>query len=173
MKKRIAAALAVLSALVFGVGCSSHSAYWQNYELLTYDNDPGYPKGYYWIDGVADMGNGTGELTICYLTLAEEGEAKIACSLARNQTRGDAVIYWESPEGELNLLHDIDKGGSGSCTLPEGTSRFLVRADAGKYDVGMGISGLEEENILYLDNSLPPMDEGLPPLDALAAGGKR
>jgi len=169
MKKRIFTALAVLAALALGVGCSSHSAYWQNYELLTYDNDPSYPKDYYWIDGVADMGNEAGELTICYLTLAREGEAKIACSLARDQTRGAAVIYWESPEGELNLLHDIDKGGSGSCTLPEGTSRFLVRADRGRYDVGMGISGLEEENILYLDNSMPSLDDGLPPLEELAA----
>jgi len=162
MKKRMMTALAVLAVLVFGVGCGSHSAYWQNYELTTYEN------GYRWVDGVADMGNGAGELTLCYLTLAEEGEAEIVCSLARNQMRGDAAIYWEDPEGVRTLLHDIDRGGGGSCALPEGTSRFLVRADAGKYDVGMGISGLGEENILYLNSSQPPMEDGLPPLEDLS-----
>lgn len=155
MKKRIAAALAVLSALILGVGCSSysfHSACWENYELTTYED------GYRWVDGVADMGD-TGELTLYYLTLAEEGEAKIVCSLARNQMRGNAVLYWEDPEGELTILHNMSGwnsgSGNGSYTLPGGTNRFLVRADGGKYDVGMGISGLEEENILYLSD-LPP-----------------
>jgi len=155
MRKRMMTALAVLAALALGVGCGSHSACWQSYELLTDDNDPSFPNDHCWIGGVADMGNGAGELTLCYLTLAEAGEAEIVCSLARNQTRGDAAIYWEDPEGELTLLYEINRGGSGSCTLPEGTSRFLVRADAGKYDVGLEISGLGEENILFLDDRSP------------------
>lgn len=166
MKKRVAAALAALCLLVFVVGCSTHSPYWNDYQLTTYND------GYRWVDGVADMGGDTGELTLYYLTLADEEAVEIVCSLARDQMRGNAVIYWENPEGELTALHDMSGwasgSGTGSYTLPQGTSRFLVRADSGKYDVGMGLSGLTEENVLYL-KEIPPeedtaRDGSLPPL---------
>lgn len=155
MKKRVAAALAVLCMLVFVVGCGTHSPCWDDYRLTTHDD------GCRWVEGVADIGGDTGELTLYYLTLADEEAVEIACSLARNQMRGNAVIYWEDPEGELTALRDMSGwaggSGTGSYTLPQGTSRFLVRADSGKYDVGMGLSGLTEENVLYL-KEIPPED---------------
>ena len=161
MKKRITIILAVLSALLLGVGCGSHSSYWQSYQLTGHEDDPGYPEDYYWVEGVADMGR-AGELTLCWVTLAESREAQVVCSLARNQMRGNAAIYWEDPEGELTRLFDMSDWSSGSnngsCALPKGTSRFLVRADKGKYDVGVGISGLGKENVLYLDELAPLED---------------
>lgn len=157
MKKRITIVLAVLSALLLGVGCGSHSSYWQSYQLTGHEDDPSYPEDYYWVEGVADMGS-AGELTLCWVTLAESREAQVVCSLARNQVRGDAAIYWEDPEGEKIKLWDISGRGDSSCTLPEGTSRFLVQADKGKYDVEIGISGLGKENVLYLDEFAPLED---------------
>lgn len=46
MKKRITIVLAVLSALLLGVGCSSHTSYWKNYELTGYQDDPTEPEDY-------------------------------------------------------------------------------------------------------------------------------
>lgn len=169
MKKRITIVLAVLSALLLGVGCSSHSSYWKGYGVTDYHDDPRYPEDYYWVSGVADMGSDIKELTLCWVTLAESKEVQVVCSLARRQMRGDAVIYWEDPEGEKvkiwDMLGQSSGGGNGSYTLAKGTGRFLVRADKGEYEVGIGISDLGEENVLYLDE-LPPSEQldELPPL---------
>jgi len=159
MRKRVFAALAVLAMMVLGVGCSDiaasgHTSYWETLEISGYDSEQGCPEGYFWVNGTADMAE-AGEMTFYYLTLAEAGEARIDCSLARNRTKGDAALYWEDPEGELTQLRDMTDEGGGLCTLPKGTSRFLVRADKGRYEVGMGVSGISEENILYLGLQAP------------------
>ena len=83
--------------------------------------------------------------------------------------QGDAIIYWEDPEGEKvkiwDMLGQSSGSGNGSYTLTKGTGRFLVRADKGEYEVGIGITDLGEENVLYLDE-LPSQEEldKLPPL---------
>lgn len=69
MKKRITIVLAVLSALLLGVGCGSHSPYWQSYDLTSHESDPSCPEDYYWVEGVADMGS-AGELTLRRVTLS-------------------------------------------------------------------------------------------------------
>ena len=169
MKTRITIVLAVLSALLLGVGCSSHTSYWKNYELTGYQDDPTEPEDYYWVSGVADMGSDIRELTLCWVTLAESKEVQVVCSLARRQMQGDAIIYWEDPEGEKvkiwDMLGQSSGSGNGSYTLTKGTGRFLVRADKGEYEVGIGITDLGEENVLYLDE-LPSQEEldKLPPL---------
>ena len=158
MKKRITIVLAVLSALLLGVGCSSHTSYWKNYELTGYQDDPTEPEDYYWVSGVADMGSDIRELTLCWVTLAESKEVQVVCSLARRQMQGDAIIYWEDPEGEKvkiwDMLGQSSGSGNGSYTLTKG-----------EYEVGIGITDLGEENVLYLDE-LPSQEEldKLPPL---------
>ena len=78
-------------------------------------------------------------------------------------------IIKQDPEGEKvkiwDMLGQSSGSGNGSYTLTKGTGRFLVRADKGEYEVGIGITDLGEENVLYLDE-LPSQEEldKLPPL---------